>query len=254
MFSNSTGGNAFLDECGCGEFSCDSPTSPWSSRDYRFCGECPEYLNGAYHFSCPHCAASGTELAFTCPNDWETCDVFVSVYSNCATRSTDGGLAYNLASEGWTPGSCGPSFCFSFNDTCQTPTTTAVTQEGDTNIKFKLVLFHKQWAGGDDITIPQLATDPTMYFTFFVKQGRFCSNDKNQTECTAQPGLCKWDAQRADPCYAEICPPRVPPPGNKPCCDVAPGVEAGDCNPPSKTGITSVCDFQLPQCGGAVPQ
>eukprot|EP00756_Hemistasia_phaeocysticola_P041393 Hpha_TRINITY_DN16914_c1_g1::TRINITY_DN16914_c1_g1_i13::g.53926::m.53926 len=251
MFSNRSAGSgpdAFLDECTCGEFTCDSPTSPWSSRDYRFCGSCPEYLNGAYHFSCPHCATSGTDLSFTCPNDWEACDVFVSVYSNCATGDTDGGLAYNLASEGWSPGSCGPSFCLNFNDTCQSPSTNAVTQESDTNIKFKMILFHKQAGGGDEISIPELSTDPTMYFTFFVKQGRFCSNDKNQTECLEQPGLCKWDAGRADSCYAEICPPAVPPPpGVRACCDVAPGVESGECAA-AATAITSICEFNLPQC------
>jgi hypothetical protein len=249
MVANGSTAEAFVADCGCGEFTCNSPTSPWSSRDYRFCGSCPEFLNGAYHFSCPHCAASGTELSFDCPNDWEACDVFISLYSNCATGSTDGGLSYNLASEGWQPGSCGPSFCLNFTDTCQSPVNNAVTQlVGETNIKFKMVLFHKQVGGGNAISIPELLTDPTMYFTFFVKQGNFCSTSKDETECLQQPGLCKWDAGRPDSCYAEICPPVAPPPpGVRPCCDIAPGVAAAECNAPS-TAITSVCDFNLPQC------
>jgi hypothetical protein len=187
-------------------------------------------------------------LSFLCPEGWEACDVFVEVYSNCATGNTDGGLAYNLASEGWTPGSCGPSFCLSFNDTCQSPANNAVTQPGDTHIKFKMVMFHKQWAGGDLIPIPAFATDPTMYFTFFVKRGHFCTNDKTEEECLEGNSVCKYDALApVDKCYAEICPPVVPPPGRRPCCDIAAGVETADCNA-EETAITSVCDFILPEC------
>lgn len=92
-----------------------------------------------------------------------------------------------------------------------------------------------------------------MYYTFFIKQGVHCSNvNNNEADCTRQPGLCKWDPSRPlSSCYAEICPPRVPPPGGRPCCDVASGVAAGQCAAP-ETEITSVCDFQLPQC--TVPQ
>jgi hypothetical protein len=172
----------------------------------------------------------------------------VQVYSNCATGDTDGGLAYNLASEGWTPGSCGPSFCLNFNDTCQfNPPTTAVQQPQDTNIQWKMVMFHKQFSEAEPLTIPQLATTPTMYFTFFVKEGHWCANSKsNQAECEASPSVCKWNAATSE-CYADICPPVQPPPGQRPCCDVAPGVESGSCNA-DDTAITSVCDFNLPAC------
>eukprot|EP00756_Hemistasia_phaeocysticola_P003407 Hpha_TRINITY_DN12230_c0_g1::TRINITY_DN12230_c0_g1_i1::g.16937::m.16937 len=244
--------NGFLDSCECSEFTCDSPTSPWTTRNYRFCGNCPAYLNGAYHFSCPHCASAETELFFRCPNGWEACDVFAQVYSNCATSNTDGGLGYNFAFEGWTPGGCGPSFCLGFNETCQTPTTTAVTQPDETDIRFKMVFFHKQFAGGENIPIPVLATDPTMYFTFFVKEGHFCTNDKNETECLSGNSVCKYDEQRTgDTCYPELCPPVPRPPGQgqKPssCCDIAPGVETASCTA-EETDITSVCDFKLPIC------
>jgi hypothetical protein len=239
--------DTFLDGCGCSEFQCESPTSPWSDKNYRFCGQCPEYLNGAYHFSCPHCAQAGTEVSFKCPDGWEACDVFVQVYSNCATGDTDGGLAYNLASEGWTPGSCGPNFCLHFNDTCQSPPTNAVQQPQDTNIQWKMVMFHKQFNQGDAMPIPQLATTPTMYFTFFVKEGHLCTNSKSSAaECEQTPSVCKWNAATSE-CYADICPPVVPPAGKRACCDVAPGVESGDCNA-DDTAITSVCNFQLPQC------
>jgi len=110
-------------------------------------------------------------------------------------------------------------------------------------------LFHKQFAGGDEIIIPQLVSDPTMYFTTFVKEGRLCSGDKTEVECLEQPGMCKWDAQRSEAkCYAEICPWKPPqPPKPTPCCDIAPGVEAGQCNA-AATAITSVCRYNLPTC------
>jgi hypothetical protein len=241
---------SFLNGCGCSEFLCDSPTSPWEDKNYRFCGKCPAYLNGAYHFSCPHCAAAGTEVSFDCPNEWEVCDVFVQVYSNCATGDTDGGLAYNLASEGWTPGSCGPNFCLNFNDTCQSPPTNAVVQPQDTDIQWKMVMFHKQFPATEPATIPALATNPTMYFTFFVKEGHACSNTKtSQADCEASPSVCKWNEATSE-CVAEICPPVGPPPGARACCDVAPGVETGDCAA-EDTAITSVCDFNLPQCASS---
>jgi hypothetical protein len=246
--NGSVASDAFLAGCGCSEFTCDSPTSPWADKNYRFCGRCPEYLNGSYHFSCPHCAAAGTEVTFTCPNEWEACDVFVQVYSNCATGNTDGGLAYNLLSEEWTPGSCGPNFCLHFNDTCQSPPTNAVVQPQDTNIQWKMVMFHKQFNQGDAMPIPQLATTPTMYFTFFVKQGHDCSTTgkSSAAECEQTPSVCKWNAATSE-CYADICPPVVPPAGKRACCDVAPGVESGNCNA-DDTAITSVCNFKLPQC------
>lgn len=245
---------AFLDQCECSNFSCDSPSPPWSTKNYRFCSECPEFLNGAYHFSCPHCATADTALNFTCPDNWEACDTFVQVHSNCGTAGTDGGLAYNLGSDGWTAGSCGPRFCLSLNDTCQLPQNNAVVQFMDTNIRWKMVMFHKQIGGGDPIIIPALATTPTMYFTFFVKRGHFCSNDKNATECVEQPTVCKWDDQREDKCYPDICPPMPTlPPGPRPdCCDLAPGIETGDCNA-SDTAITKVCDFDLPNCSTGSP-
>jgi len=188
-------------------------------------------------------------VSLTCPNSWEACDVFVNVYSNCATSDTDGGLPYNLQGDDWKAGGCGPSFCLSFNDTCQTPNNNgAVIQQQDTHIKFRMKLFHKQFAGGDEIILPQLVSEPTMYFTTFVKEGRMCSGDKTESECLEQPGVCKWDS--TNKCYPEICPPQAPTPpatGAQQCCDIAPGVEAGKCDA-AATAITSVCRYNLPTC------
>jgi len=238
-------GNAFLSTCSCNQFSCAAPTSPWSSKDYRFCGSCPSFLEGAWHHSCTHCAPTGTELQVTCPNAWEACDVFVFVHSHCGGE-TNGGLPYNLLGEDWVAGSCGPKFCLSFNATCQTPTNNSVVQPGDTHIRWTMTLFHKQWQGGDMITVPQLASE-TMYFTMMIKEGSWCA-DKTEAECLLEPGLCKWDAT-ATSCNAVVCPapaPGPPPPAVPPtCCDVAPGVESGNC---SATEITSVCNFNLPVC------
>lgn len=180
--------------------------------------------------------------------------MFVSVYSNCATSETDGGLPYNLMGDGWNAGSCGPGFCLPFDDTCQMPNNGgAVTQENETHIKWKMTLFHKQWLGGDDIVVPQLTTDPTMYFTTFVKEGIVCGGDNgnSQTACLQQPGLCTWDDSAEEPvggrCSARLCPPApLKPPSRPSCCDIAPGVEGRQCDAPS-TAITSVCKFNLPE-------
>lgn len=178
--------------------------------------------------------------------------MFVNVYHNCATSNTDGGLPYNLLGDGWAAGGCGPGFCLSFNDTCQTPNNGgSVTQDNETHIRWRMTIFHKQWLGGDDIIIPQLTSEPTMYFTTFVKQGTLCSGDKTKSECLEQPGLCKWDDSPEEPvggrCYAEVCPPVPKKPPAPVCGDVAPGVEAGVCNAKS-TAITSVFKYNLPTC------
>eukprot|EP00756_Hemistasia_phaeocysticola_P030635 Hpha_TRINITY_DN16302_c1_g5::TRINITY_DN16302_c1_g5_i1::g.60420::m.60420 len=245
--------STYSDECECGQFFCEDPPAPWSTRNYRFCNRCPAYLNGAVHFQCPHCAAGNTELTIECPEEYEACDLFVSVYSNCGAGGTNGGLPYNLISDGWQSGSCGPGFCLSFNDTCQNnQPDNAVEQPDETNIRFRMVWYHKQIGGGEALQLPQLVTEPSMYFTIFVKEGRFCdnSNGGSEEQCTGGtgPGLCQWDGSReeASRCYFDLCPPAPPPPPRAECCDLAPGVEEADCNA-GATNITSVCGFKVPE-------
>jgi len=235
-----TGTSSFLQGCNCDRFECGSSRLPWSTRDHRFCGNCPSYLDGAYHFSCPHCAASGTELKLMCPNNWEVCDVFISVYKpkQACNLDTAGGLPANLGEDdGWAAGGCGPGFCLNSSATCGT----------DTKIHWDMTMFHKQWAGGDEITIPALTSDPTMYFTMFIKEGISCNGDNSQSECN-QAGMCEWDGESCK--LARLCPapvPRPPLPSPEPCCDLPPGVEAGSCTA-GNNAITSVCDFNLPTC------
>eukprot|EP00756_Hemistasia_phaeocysticola_P039402 Hpha_TRINITY_DN16811_c3_g6::TRINITY_DN16811_c3_g6_i1::g.151291::m.151291 len=242
--------------CTCGQFSCADPTSPWSDRDYRFCGLCPSYLEDSIHFSCPHCAEVGTDVVVDCPSDWEACDVFLSVYQSCKSDLTNGGLSYNLLSEpGWESGSCGPGFCLSFNDTCQNnePNNAVYREKSlETNIRWRMPLFHKQVAGGEKLALPEFATDPTMYWTLYVKQGIFCSNvnsGNNGADCTAAPGSCAWDAD-TQTCDFPLCPSAPPPPSTPPvpgpCVDIAPGVEFAQCG---ATEITSVQNFIVPDCG-----
>jgi len=192
----------------------------------------------------------------TCPNGWEACDLFASVYKpKCPAAFAslqDGGLLYNLVADGWETGSCGPNFCLNFNDTCQNnQATNAVVQQPDTPIHFEMVYFHKQILGGEAYKLPELVSDPSMYFTFFVKEGRVCggANAASQELCEAKPGSCKWDANRQEQCYFDFCPLAVKPPASA-CtkCDAPSGYESKDCTAP-KTEITSQCNFHLPACG-----
>lgn len=175
-----------------------------------------------------------------CPNNWEVCDVFISVYKpkQACNLDTAGGLPANLGEDdGWAAGGCGPGFCLNSSATCGT----------DTKIHWDMTMFHKQWAGGDEITIPALTSDPTMYFTMFIKEGISCNGDNSQSECN-QAGMCEWDGESCK--LARLCPapvPRPPLPSPEPCCDLPPGVEAGSCTA-GNNAITSVCDFNLPTC------
>jgi len=125
----------------------------------------------------------------------------------------------SLATDGWTSaGKCVPSFC---------------SNEG----QHKFVGFHKQINGGDTEVLPEMDTDPTMYFSIIVKEATPCGAITSETECDDALS-CTWDsittARRGEQltsfgCVPNWC-PTTPGGGQNPGCGAcAPGLPGGQC-------------------------
>eukprot|EP01065_Artemidia_motanka_P020952 TRINITY_DN24_c0_g1_i2.p1 TRINITY_DN24_c0_g1~~TRINITY_DN24_c0_g1_i2.p1 ORF type:complete len:1287 (+),score=393.58 TRINITY_DN24_c0_g1_i2:378-3863(+) len=188
-------------ECECGKFKCEE-SQPWLNSDYNFCGKCPPEFDNAVYFKCPRCTGSDTQINITCPQNYETCEIFVLVHHEPrCNRDSNGGWTGNLdPADGWIPSSCAPAFCG--NNTCQT------------NDTFRMLSLRKQILGGDVEELPGTMTDPTYYFTVLVVEGKVCGAATTPETCEDGIGLCKWKG--AAGCVSEYCPGVVPPPGIPP--------------------------------------
>jgi len=211
--------------CRCEIFSNES--TPFVDVDHSYCGIIPQWWYGGVHFTCPHCMEMGSVINVTCPNQHEACDLMINLYA-CPGCSSSGGQAWHggwpssLGADGWTAaGRCSPSFCSS---------------EG----KHPFVGFHKQILGGDTEVLPEMETDPTMYFSIIVLEGRVCSSITNQTECVDSP-VCQWEGTTST-CYMAWCPsigtgPSVT--SSSGCGPCAPGTPSGQCINTNSTNATT---------------
>eukprot|EP01065_Artemidia_motanka_P020951 TRINITY_DN24_c0_g1_i1.p1 TRINITY_DN24_c0_g1~~TRINITY_DN24_c0_g1_i1.p1 ORF type:complete len:1333 (+),score=408.90 TRINITY_DN24_c0_g1_i1:378-4001(+) len=197
-------------ECECEKFECPDSipmTKPFKNSQYQYCDRCDPRMDGAFHFTCPHCAPGELQINITCPNHYEACDLFVWTYNEpgCSkndTHSVNGGWVDSLPGE-WTASSCLPKFCG--NSSCDEPK------------QFPTVAFHKQILPGETEELPETATNPTMFSAFVVNQGKVCGNHGTQSECEDGIGLCSWINNE---CRLFLCPapppPAIPPPGVDP--------------------------------------
>eukprot|EP01065_Artemidia_motanka_P040847 TRINITY_DN5201_c0_g1_i2.p1 TRINITY_DN5201_c0_g1~~TRINITY_DN5201_c0_g1_i2.p1 ORF type:complete len:1185 (+),score=306.38 TRINITY_DN5201_c0_g1_i2:227-3556(+) len=203
----------------CSTFDDDTPA--FSTRNHTYCSKVPPAFSGGHHFAFPHCFDSGVQVTVTCPNDWAACDLFALVY-HCAgcsansTHSVNGGWATNLPLFDWVPSSCAPRFC--------------TADAGQPVVQHPMVSFYKQASGGDRVTLPDSATQPSMYFSLVVKEGRVCAEAELEAECT---GLCAWNATLSE-CRPQWCPRQAPkqvPPTQQQCAsECAHGAPHGDCD------------------------
>jgi hypothetical protein len=190
-------------------------TKPFNDRTHPYCGVVPPVWTDAWHFTCPHCIDCPTTFKFTCPIEWETCELLVNLYvcpgcsSSGASQAVHGLWPSSLPADGWTAAAaCSSSFC---------------TENG----KHSFVGFHKQIRGSETEELPQTATDSTMYFSFIVMEGHVCENINDATECADSP-MCSWTGSA---CITDWC-QRTAPGGGNPgsgCGACAPGTPEGNC-------------------------
>lgn len=197
-----------------------SNTKPFNDRNHSYCGQIPEAWNGAWHFSCPHCVTCPTSVNITCPNDWEACELLVNLYicpgcSSSNTTELHGLWPSSLPEGGWRAArNCSSSFCSDLG-------------------RHPFISFHKQILGGEMEMLPETATNPTMYFSFIVMEGRACDAITNETACR-EAAFCGWSAgggiDNTDVCISDWC-PTTPTngTGGGNCGPCAPGTPAGDC-------------------------
>lgn len=193
-------------------------TMPFLDRNDSYCGNKAGLLaawGGAVHFTCPHCVSSGTSINITCPNDWETCEILVNLYvcpgcSSANGQTTHGNWPASLSTDGWTAASrCTASFC---SDAGQHP----------------FVGFQKSIRAGEVEMLPEVTSEPTMYFSILVKAGRVC-DALNEMDCGAET-FCHWSSANGGECVHEWC-PQIPNNANTPasCGPCAPGTPDGTC-------------------------
>eukprot|EP01065_Artemidia_motanka_P016930 TRINITY_DN204_c0_g2_i9.p1 TRINITY_DN204_c0_g2~~TRINITY_DN204_c0_g2_i9.p1 ORF type:complete len:1298 (+),score=350.56 TRINITY_DN204_c0_g2_i9:79-3972(+) len=191
-------------DCECEKFVCSDGvpvTKPFSGSAYEYCGVCDKRLDGALHFTCPHCAAQGTQINITCPAHWEACDMFVYTYRQLGcSEGSNGAWPENLApGDGWQASSCAPKFCG--GNTCQ-----------GGRMMHSTVSFHKQILGDETEEFPETLTEPSMYTTFVVKQGKVCGNALSRDDCEDGVGVCAWLNGECSPYLCRRPPPEVTPP------------------------------------------